>query len=59
MEEELILLFKYLRIVAEVGKGEYLMPCLLKRDNLPAISDTSVQVVSPLLFFILVEMDQN
>ena len=52
MKEELVLVFKYLRIMAEVGKGEYLMPCLLKRESLPpSIPDMSLQVVSALLFY--------
>ena len=32
-EKHLILLFKKLLIVAEVGKGKFLMPCLLKREK--------------------------
>lgn len=50
MKEELISLLMYLRIMVEVGKGEYLMPCLLKRESLPAISRSS-QVVSSVLFY--------
>ena len=30
VQQQLILLLKYLRVIAEVGKGKYLMPCLLK-----------------------------
>ena len=37
MKEHLILLFKHLRIMAEVGKGEYLMPCLLKKEDMPLL----------------------
>ena len=53
MKEELIALLVHLRIMAEIGKDEYLMPCLLKRDSFPATSDkfSSFQVVSSLLFY--------
>ena len=34
-EEHLILLFKHLLIVAEVGEGEYLMSCLLEEEAIP------------------------
>ena len=53
MKEHLISLFKHLRIMAEVGEGEYLVPCLLKKENLPnsIFSDTIFQIVSPLLFY--------
>jgi GTPase SAR1 family protein len=54
MKEHLISLFKYLRIMAEVGEGEYLVPCLLKKEDLPStFSDTVFQTVSPLLFYFL------
>ena len=39
VQQQLILLLKYLRVIAEVGKGKYLMPCLLK---VTAISHTSI-----------------
>ena len=52
MKEELILLFKHLRIMAEVGEGEYLVPCLLKKDDIPrSLPGVAAQVVSPLLFY--------
>ena len=35
MKEQLILVLKHLRIMAEVGKGEYLMPCLLRKQEIP------------------------
>ena len=35
MKEQLILVLKHLRIMAEVGKGEYLMPCLLRKQGIP------------------------
>ena len=37
MKEQLILVLKHLRIMAEVGKGEYLMPCLLRKQDIPRI----------------------
>ena len=52
MKEELILLFKHLRIMAEVGDGEYLVPCLLKKDDIPrSLPGVAAQVISPLLFY--------
>ena len=52
MEDHLILLFKHLLIVAEVGKGEYLMSCLLKEESiLYPIPNSATQVVPPLLFY--------
>ena len=53
MEKELIKIFEHLGIMAEVGEGEHLMPCLLKTEDIPRpVSDTaSSQVVSPLLFY--------
>ena len=47
-EEHLILLFKKLLIVAEIGKGKYLMPSLLEEEEVQTLSDT---VVPPLLFY--------
>ena len=37
MKEQLILVLKHLRIMAEVGKGEYLMPCLLRKQDIPRL----------------------
>ena len=52
MKEHLILLFKHLRIMAEVGEGEYLVPCLLKTEGIPrTLPDVAAQVVSALLFY--------
>ena len=51
-KEYLILLFKHLKIMAEVGEGEYLVPCLLKTEDVSrAFPDTLFQTVSPLLFY--------
>ena len=49
MKEQLILLLKHLRIMAEVGKGEYLMPCLLRKQHLVACA--SSLVIPALLFY--------
>ena len=52
MKEELILLFKHLRIMAEVSEDEYLVPCLLKKDDIPqSLPGVAAQVISPLLFY--------
>ena len=52
MKEELILLFQHLRIMAEVGKGEYLMPCLLKKEDISCVTaGASSQVITALLFY--------
>ena len=52
MKEQLILVLKHLRIMAEVGKGEYLMPCLLRKQGMPhLVADTSSLVNIPALLF--------
>ena len=52
MKEQLILVLKHLRIVAEVGKGEYLMPCLLRKQDIPClVVGTSSLVIPALLFY--------
>ena len=52
MEDHLILLFKHLLIVAEVGEGEYLMSCLLKEESIPhPLPNSASLVVPPLLFY--------
>ena len=51
-ENHLILLFKHLLIVAEVGEGKYLMSCLLEEEVIPhPLSLRASQVVAPLLFY--------
>ena len=51
-KKQLIDLFKYLRIMAEVGNGEYLMPCLLKRvEGLPRLMPGMSSLVVPALLF--------
>ena len=52
VEDDLILVLKHLLIVAEVGEGEYLMPCLLKEEAIPHLLPNSAsQVVPPFLFY--------
>ena len=52
MEKQLILLFKYLRLIAEIGKGKYLMPCLLKLEGIPLpLPYSNSLVISALLFY--------
>ena len=51
-ENNLISLFKHLLIVAEVGEGEYLMPCLLRAEPaIPHPSPDSTSLVVPALLF--------
>ena len=52
VKEHLILLFQHLRIMAEVGKGEYLMPCILRKRGIPRLmADASSLVIPALLFY--------
>ena len=51
MKEHLILLFKHLRIMVEVGKGEYLMPCILKKEDIPRLMANFSSIVIPALLF--------
>ena len=46
--EHLILLFKKLLIVAEIGKGKYLMPCLLETEEVKLLSSS---VIPAFLFY--------
>ena len=51
-EDQLILLFKHLLIVAEVGEDKYLMACLLEEEAIPhPLPLSASQFVSPLLFY--------
>ena len=51
-EDHLILLFKHLLIVAEVGEDKYLMACLLEEEAIPhPLSLPGSQVVASLLFY--------
>ena len=52
MKEQLLLLLKYLGIIAEVGEGKYLMPCLLRKQNVPHLMpNASLLVIPDLLFY--------
>ena len=51
MKEQLILVLKHLRIMAEVGKGEYLMPCLLRKQDIPRLVANASSLVFPALLF--------
>ena len=51
MKEQLILVLKHLRIMAEVGKGEYLMPCLLRKHGIPRLVAGASSLVIPALLF--------
>ena len=51
MKEQLILALKHLRIMAEVGKGEYLMPCLLRKQDIPRLVAGASSLVIPALLF--------
>ena len=52
-EKELILLFSHLGIMAKVGEGEYLMPCVLKKEDVscPMPSVSSEGVPALLIYF--------
>ena len=53
-EDHLILLFKHLLIVAQVGEGKYLMSCLLRVEEESVSNpspDLTSQIVLPLLFY--------
>ena len=52
MQQQLVLILKYLRVIAEVGKGKYLMPCILKVTAIPHPLPHSVDSsISALLFY--------
>ena len=51
MKEQLILVLKHLRIMAEVGKGEYLMPCLLRKQGISCLVAGASSLVIPALLF--------
>ena len=51
MKEHLILLLKHLRIMAEVGKDEYLMPCLLRKQDIPHLAADGSSLVIPALLY--------
>ena len=51
--KELILLFKYLRIAAEVGEGKFLVPCLLRVTSIlhPLAHSASLSIPALLFYF--------
>ena len=51
MQQQLVLLLKYLRVIAEVGKGKYLVPCLLKVSAIPHPLPHSAGPSIPALLF--------
>ena len=52
MQQQLVLLLKYLRVIAEIGKGKYLVPCLLKVTVLPhPLAHSASPSISALLFY--------
>ena len=52
MQQQLTLLLKYLRVIAEIGKGKYLMPCLLKVSPIPRpLPHSSNPSISALFFY--------
>ena len=52
MQQQLASLLKYLRVISEVGKDKYLMPCLLKVSTIPRpLPHSSNPSVSALLFY--------
>ena len=52
MQQQLASLLKYLRVIAEVGKDKYLMPCLLRVSAIPRLLPRSTgPSISALLFY--------
>ena len=52
MQQQLVLLLKYLRVIAEVGKGKFLVPCLLKVTAIPhPLAHSASSSISALLFY--------
>ena len=52
MQQQLVLLLKYLRVIAEVGRNKYLMPCLLKVTALHRpLPHSASSSISALLFY--------
>ena len=50
-EKHLILLFKKLLIVAEIGKGKFLMPSLLEEEKVKIFSDLELDIPALLFYF--------
>ena len=51
MQQQLVILLKYLRVIAEVGDGKYLVPCLLKVSTIPHPIPCSTSPSIPALLF--------
>ena len=52
MQRQLVLVLEYLRVIAEVGKGKYLMPCLLRVSTIPRpLPHSAGTSISALLFY--------
>ena len=52
MQQQLASLLKYLRVIAKISKGKYLMPCLLKVSTIPQpLPHSSNPSISALLFY--------
>ena len=52
MQQQLVLLLKYLRVIAEVGEGKYLVPCILKVTAIPhPLPHSAGPSISALLFY--------
>ena len=50
-KEHLIDLFDHLRIMAKIREGEYLMPCLLRKQDIPRLLTSTSSLVIPALLF--------
>ena len=50
-ERELIMLFRYLGLVADIGKNKYLMPSLLDVKDIPRPLQHALSFIPPLLFY--------
>ena len=50
-EKHLILVFKKLLIVAEIGKGKHLMPCLLEEEKVKIYSNLETGIPALLFYF--------
>ena len=52
MQQQLVLILKYLRVIAEVGEGKYLVPCILKVTAIPRpLPHSADSSISALLFY--------
>jgi GTPase SAR1 family protein len=52
MQQQLVLVLKYLRVIAEVGEGKYIVPCLLRvHEPRPLSHSVSSSITAALLFY--------